>query len=249
MGNTYFQFKQFRIDQDLCALKVCTDACIQGAATAAWLGEHLHADGSASGLRVLDIGAGTGLLSLMLAQMLPDAAVDAVELDPQAALQARENFSRSSWAGRMALIEADIRDFRTGHPYEVIICNPPFYENDLKSGDPGKDAAKHAVSLNHTALLEALGRLLKGDGVFSVMLPSGSFAGWIEKARTAGFYPRYLLDLRQSPAHRPFRTIGIFQRKEGATRRQSFCVRDEGGKYTPEARQLLGDYYLYFPGD
>lgn len=250
MRNTYFQFKLFRVDQDLCALKVCTDACIQGAATGAWLRDHLKADRGASGLRVLDIGTGTGLLSLMIAQALPAAALDAVELDPHAAQQAGKNFSRSPWSGRLKLFEADIRNFAPERDYHAVICNPPFYENDLKSGDPGKDVAKHAVALNFTTLLEVFGHLVHREGYFSVMLPFARFQGWQVMARAAGFYPRYLLEVSQSPAHGSFRTIGIFQRGgEQSVDTERLCIVDAAGKYTPEARRLLGDYYLYFPGD
>jgi len=249
MRNTYFQFQQFRVDQDRCALRVCTDACIQGAATGQWLREHLDMEPQKRGTRVLDIGTGTGLLSLMMAQVLPGALIEAVELDPDAAVQAGENFSRSPWAGRLKLIQTDIRDFLTTAPYDVIICNPPFYENDLRSGDISKDVAKHALALSFTALAEALDRLGASDGFFSVMLPYGRFQRWEQKALAAGFFPRYLLDVSQSPAHGIFRTIGIFGRGKGVAAREHLVIRDAAGKYTSGVRRLLGDYYLYFPGD
>ncbi|GEP98248.1 tRNA1(Val) (adenine(37)-N6)-methyltransferase [Chitinophaga cymbidii] len=241
MGNTYFKFKQFTVHQQGSAMKVCTDACIQGAFTA------LHAGNAA---RVLDIGAGTGLLSLMLAQGMVDADparpapvhIDAIELDAAAATQARENFDASPWKDRLHLIRDDIRHYHPATQYPFIITNPPFFENDLKSPDHQRNAAMHAVSLDYEALLDAIRRLLTPDGRFSVLLPYEGFQRFRKLA--ADFVLQELLEIRQTPAHGYFRAVGIFG-KSGTLHREELTIYDDQRQYTPAFIQLLKPYYLY----
>ena len=126
MGNQYFQFKRFTVQQAGSAMKVCTDACIQGAFTAAYIREQLPGASP-----VLDIGAGTGLLSLMLAQS-GNGTIDAVELDAAAAQQAAENFAASPWSERLRVFHTDIAHFNPAQRYPFIITNPPFFDNDLQ---------------------------------------------------------------------------------------------------------------------
>src|SRR5688500_11779251 len=121
MANQYFQFKQFSIQQDRCAMKVSTDACIQGAWTP--IADNVK--------DVLDIGAGTGLLSLMLAQRNYDIRIDAVELDVEAAQQAKENVASSPWKDRVEVIQADVTQHSFTKLYDMVICNPPFFNNSL----------------------------------------------------------------------------------------------------------------------
>lgn len=245
MPNPYFQFKQFRVDQDHCAMKVCTDACIQGAFTGGWLTRGAGRVPKS----VLDIGTGTGLLSLMLAQRLPDARFDAVELDDGAADQAVLNFRRSPWAGRFSVIHQDIRTFRPGRRYDFIISNPPFYEHDLKSGDSAKDRAMHASDLSHIALLEAIDHLLDEHGQMSVLLPDAKFDGWCAQASRFGLWPISVLRLRQVVRKSYFRVIGIFGREAVPVDDREMAIREASGRYTFDMRQLLEDFYLYFPGE
>ncbi|WP_168208875.1 tRNA1(Val) (adenine(37)-N6)-methyltransferase [Chitinophaga sp. XS-30] len=238
------------------AMKVCTDACIQGAFTA------LHAGRPG---RVLDIGAGTGLLSLMLAQGVGEAMpggdgmigtggtddsasvalIDAIELDAGAAAQAQQNFEASPWKERLQLIREDVRDYRPDFSYSFIITNPPFYENALKSPDDQRNAAMHAVSLDYEALLAAISRLLSADGRFSVLLPYEGFQRFRGLAEAAGFVPQELLEVRQAPGRAYFRAVGIFARAlSAATQRQELTIYDDRRQYTPAFIQLLKPYYL-----
>lgn len=255
MGNSYFRFKQFTVHQQGSAMKVCTDACIQGAFTA------LHAGRPG---RVLDIGAGTGLLSLMLAQggstglaagSAEDAGgpdglasvtlIDAIELDAGAAAQAQQNFAASPWKERLRLIREDVRDYRPEFSYSFIITNPPFYENALKSPDDQRNAAMHAVSLDYEALLAAISRLLSADGRFSVLLPYEGFQRFRGLAEAAGFVPQELLEVRQAPGRAYFRAVGIFARASSAApQRQELTIYDDQRQYTPAFIQLLKPYYL-----
>jgi tRNA1Val (adenine37-N6)-methyltransferase len=232
MGNTYFKFKQFTVHQQGSAMKVCTDACIQGAFTA------LHVGRAA---RVLDIGAGTGLLSLMMAQSgVPH--VDAIELNANAAAQAQENFDASPWKDRLHVIRGDVRDYNPSFTYPFIITNPPFFENDLKSPDQQRNAAMHAVSLDYEALLSAITRLLAPDGRFSVLLPYEGFQRF--RALASDFVLQELLEIRQTPGHGYFRAVGIFG-KRGELHREELAIYDDRRIYTPAFSQLLKPYYLY----
>ncbi|MET4758482.1 tRNA1(Val) (adenine(37)-N6)-methyltransferase [Endozoicomonas sp. NE40] len=148
-SNTYFQFKQFRVDQDQCAMKVTMDACLFGALVDVEESQ-----------RILDIGTGTGLLSLMAAQR-SSAHIDAVELDDDAARQARQNVAQSPWSDRITVTQSAIQQF-FGAPdgYDTIICNPPFFENSLKAANDKRTMARHTESLSFSDLVQATSRLL-----------------------------------------------------------------------------------------
>ncbi|RAJ82376.1 tRNA1Val (adenine37-N6)-methyltransferase [Chitinophaga dinghuensis] len=237
MANTFFQFKQFTVHQEHCAMKVCTDACIQGAFTAQYL------RGATGVHTILDIGAGTGLLSLMLAQAHP-AAITAIELDAGAALQSRENFAASPWADRLSLLEADVRALQPTALYDFVITNPPFYESALKSGHAQKDQAMHATNLDYAALLQAIAAHLKPGGSFSVLLPYQEFLLFRELAERAGFHACRLLQVKQSVRHGYFRTVGIFSRELQTTVEEELDIRDAHNNYTAAFTALLQPYYL-----
>ncbi|SEW57248.1 tRNA1(Val) (adenine(37)-N6)-methyltransferase [Chitinophaga arvensicola] len=239
MANTYFQFKQFTVHQEHCAMKVCTDACIQGAFTAQYL-----ADNEITVPAILDLGAGTGLLSLMLAQQV-DAAITAVELDPGAAHQATQNFDDSPWADRLTLTRLDIRKLDGGVKYDFIISNPPFYEDALKSGQGKKDQAMHATHLTYRDLLAAIDQQLSPSGEVSILLPFDAFEQFRQLALAAGFYLKQVLYIRQSVTHGFFRTVGIFSRRTVNTVIHELSVYDDQRVYTPAFVQLLQPYYLY----
>lgn len=240
MANTFFKFKQFTVHQELCAMKVCTDACVQGAYTADYLKKN-----NITVPAILDIGAGTGLLSLMLAQQV-NADVTAIELDPQAALQARQNFTASPWSDRLHLQETDIRTWSVDQPFDFIITNPPFYESALKSGHTQKDQAMHATNLSYVALIDAIKRLLSASGEVSVLLPYQAFISFNELASRQGLYLKEVLQVRQSLNHSYFRTIGIFSRKQLEPVITELSIRDAENNYTTEFIALLTPYYLIF---
>ena len=237
MANSYFQFKQFLIRQDRCAMKVCTDACIQGAYTAAILRELLP-----QGARVLDLGTGTGLLSLMLAQHTA-AEIDAVELDSGACSQARENVQTSPWASRIRVLEGDLRTLALQGPYHGIVSNPPFYETSLKSPDPGINQARHSSRLSHEELLLRIATELAIDGLASVLLPADQRHGFEQKAMRHGLYLRGVLTLRQSNWHAPFRVILLLGTRSGPVREESMNILVDG-TYSSSCVELLRPYYL-----
>jgi tRNA1Val (adenine37-N6)-methyltransferase len=234
MPNPYFRFKQFTIHQDRSAMKVCTDSCILGA----WTARRVR-----SANKILDIGAGTGLLSLMLAQK-SEAMLDAIESDAASAAQARENIGQSPWAGRIHLIEADALSFSFPYPYDFIISNPPFFESDLRSPVRNKNKAKHDESLTLDKLISVIRSCLHAEGAFSILLPFHRTAYFETLAAAQGFFLREKLIIRQTPAHDPFRAICLFgyQQTESPVL-QEWNIKNESGNYSAEFVELMREYY------
>lgn len=237
MANTYFQFKQFRVEQDRCAMKVCTDACIQGAYTRT----------TEPTKHLLDIGTGTGLLSLMLAQRYPHLLIDAVEIEPIALEQARQNVANSPWASAIRLHQTDIRHFTPEHRYELIISNPPFYPAHLQSGNQRKNQAHHHESLSFEALATAVKRLLTADGICSILLPPRQAQEFSQLAEKEGLHLQHELVVQESAAHKPHRSIRFYsQPYKKSPSIDRLIIRDEEGNYSSQFRQLLQPYYLIF---
>lgn len=222
-------------------MKICTDACLQGAGTAAYL-----LGRKPDVARILDIGTGTGLLSLMLAQQLPAAAITGIELDTAAAGQARSNFAASPWKERLQVIETDARELVANGQYDFIITNPPFYESDLKSGNHLRNQAMHATTLDYSDLLKVIDGQLTEGGAFSVLLPYRPFGEFTTMANAAGFYLQEVLHVKQSERHDYFRSIGLFSREQVEPKITSMAIREADQQtYTPAFVSLLQAYYLY----
>ena len=235
MSNHYFRFRQFTIQQERCSMKVCTDSCILGAWTATRL------KGSES---VLDIGAGSGLLTLMLAQK-NQARFDAIELDQNAFEQATENIKQTPWSNAIQLIKGDVRRHPFTHPYDFIITNPPFFESDLRSPAPEKNKARHDDALTFEELISVIPPLLKPGGAFSILLPFHRPNYFVKLASAKGFFLQEKLLIRQSPAHESFRSVLLFSAtKSAAVFIQELAIRDENGRETADLLRLLKDYYL-----
>jgi len=235
MSNTYFQFKQFRIAQENCAMKVTTDTCIQGAWTPVlpnvW--------------KALDIGAGTGLLSLMLAQRSPHIIIDAIELDRETAEQAEDNISASHWAGRINVLEGDARTFVSGHKYDLIIVNPPFFHNSLHSDDVRKTNARHTLSLNYHELLDAIETNLDDNGYISILLPYPEYELWKGLLEKRGWNECGKLSISHKPQAPVKRIVGLFSIKEmPAIKEETLIIKNEEQQYTAAFKNLLAPFYL-----
>jgi tRNA1Val (adenine37-N6)-methyltransferase len=238
LSNTYFSFKQFTIHQDRCAMKVCTDACLLGAWTAKKIEEaNLHPQ------NILDIGTGTGLLSLMLAQKTA-AVIHAIELNEDAAAQAKENFDKSKWKGRLFLFHTSIQQFPPAIKYDWIISNPPFFEDDLQSDNVAKNAAKHDTTLTLAELLKAIKIHLDEDSFASLLIPWHRTAYLEVLAETEGLFIKDMLLIRQSPKHGFFRTLVIISKKEFPGQTGELTIHDEHRNYTPAFIKLMKEYYL-----
>ncbi len=235
MSNHYFQFKQFKIEQEKCAMKVCTDSCLFGA----WIKVN------ESVKSILDIGTGTGLLSLMLAQKSA-AHVHGIEIDENAFLQTSENFQNSIWKNRLNAYHGDVKTFNFSQTFDFIVCNPPFYENEVDSKMHEEKIAKHSLHLTLSYLMSAIENLLKADGKFAILLPYYRKDEFEKLAAQHSFYPEQTLFIKQTPAHDFFRYAAVFT-KENSTNNQheEISIKAKGNVYSDEAIALLKPYYLY----
>jgi len=220
-------------------MKVCTDACLFGAYIAAAL-----ADGKLTATNILDIGTGTGLLSLMLAQKT-NAGIDAVEIDNAAYYQAKGNFEHGPFREQLHVFHSDIAQFDATKKYDCIISNPPFFEKDLKSSDHTKNAAKHDTTLTLQQLLDSVIKHLTGEGFFAILLPYHRINYFVEEAEKKGLYLSKKILVKQTPLHAWFRGILIFTRHQTVPTKEEISIRDNMGDYTAKFIDLLQDYYLY----
>jgi tRNA1Val (adenine37-N6)-methyltransferase len=242
MSNSFFRFKQFIIHQDKCAMKVTTDACLFGA----WVAENIRTAESKA-INGLDIGCGTGLLSLMIAQKC-DIDLDAVEIDEETSLQAIENEEACSFKNAINIINADIRNYHAEKKYDVIISNPPFYENELKSDSVTKNTAHHSSNLSLEELLTAIKKNLSDEGIFFLLLPFKRESEVRTLVRESGMKITMITLVRQSVNHDYFRIMIMGKKSSEETAEivfEEISICDERRQYTEEFVELLEDYYLY----
>ena len=235
MSNNYFSFKQFTVQQSDCALKVCTDACLFGAWVAAHVKDHAPTT-------ILDIGAGTGLLSLLLAQKIPAAQIDAVEIDNAAAAQAASNVEATDW--NIKVHNTAIENF-SSIKYQHIISNPPFFSNDLKSDDALRNTAMHSTTLTLASLFTCAVNLLEKEGNFSVLIP---FARVTELEKLAAQFGLLIFKkalMLQTPTHEPFRAMYILSNAVTSPAEVEQIIIKENEQYTASFATYLKDYYLF----
>ncbi|MFT4062159.1 MAG: methyltransferase [Edaphocola sp.] len=241
MPNDYFRFKQFEVRQDKCAMKVSTDACIQGAVAANFLLQGRHIPN-----KVMDIGTGTGLLGLMLAQAAPSANIIAIETDLLAAQQAHENFCQSPWKTQITLVNDNIQNFDTAEDanFDFIVCNPPFFKNHLPSTDSARKIARHDENLPKSDLAQSIHRLLKPDGTACVMYPATEWAEWLETAASHQLFLAKEIAVKPREDKAANRVIGFFGKTKSNAQQRMLTIYDTGNSYTPSLKDLLKAYYL-----
>lgn len=221
-------------------MKVCTDACILGA----------YADVS-NASKILDIGTGTGLLSLMLSQR-SKATIDAVEIDDDACTQAKVNIAESPFVDNINLYHQSIQDFSEQHKenpsYDLIISNPPFYQNSLQSPDVQTNKALHATTLTFDELIDAVINLLSSEGKFIVLLPPFEADQLTGVAQKKGLYLRDKLQIQHNPQKAVFRHILSFSKMPVSEYTEDTLVihQENSNAYSDKFRQLLSDYYTIF---
>lgn len=222
--------------QTKCAMKVTTDSCLFGAWTASKLKNKET---------MLDIGGGTGLLSLMVAQK-SNATIHSVEVEGECYAQLIDNITTSPWKTQISAFKGDIKLFDARIKYDIIISNPPFYEQQLKSPIQNKNLARHSDQLSLMEFIMHAERLLNLYGTLLVLMPYYRKKELLTTAEKFNLFSVDIADVKQTPKHDPFRTMISFSRKREALISEVITIKTEAGEYTERFRELLKDYYLIF---
>lgn len=248
MANSFFKFKEFTIHQDQCGMKVTTDACLFGALIA----EHIQSTNSPA--RILDIGTGTGLLSLMLAQV-SSSMIDALEIDQQAYLQAKGNFKKSPWANRLSLYHTSFQDFSptehlntacAPHTYDLIVCNPPFFSQHLTGKSEIKNKAVHDKGELLKALPEGINSMLSINGICFVLLPDYEMSVFASEMKLAGLHTQREVVIHHKTGKPVFRRVLAFGNKEKASiETEQLFIHQGSAPYSERFTALLKPYYLH----
>lgn len=231
-----FQFKQFSIQQDKCAMKIGTDGVLLGA----WC----PIDNNP--FSVLDIGAGTGILSLMLAQRTSAEQIDAIEIDENAYEQCVENFENSQWKDRLFCFHAGLDEFidEPEEEYDLIISNPPFYTEDYKTDNEQRDLARFADALPFEELLEAADLLLSENGVFAVILPFSEEEKFIALAKNLDLFPFKITRVKGTHTTEVKRSLLALSRLEKSIVLDELVIETARHQYTKEYIDLTSAFYL-----
>lgn len=241
MANTYFQFKEFTIHQENCAMKVCTDSCIYGAMlpVATISGKPI--------INAIDIGTGTGLLSLQYAQYNTKATILAVEIDENAYNQAKANVENSIYAKRITVTLADITTMPIAKKMDLIICNPPFYANDLKSSSTTKNMAHHSIKLTLQDVFYKVNSLLTADGFFTLLIPTKRRNDIMQLCQQYGFSLQKEITIHQDTRKKDFRTIVFLSTQmNNSLYQKEHLIIKENGVYTNAFITLLRPFYTIF---
>lgn len=201
MGKNSFQFKQFKINQERCAMKVGTDGTLLGAWAEAPLGAS----------RILDIGTGTGLIALMMAQRYPEANVLGVDIDPDATIQAYQNAENSPFANRVRIECVDAIKMIDNEGFDAIVCNPPFFIGSLTCPENQRTLARHTITLTYDNLMQTAKKLLKNDGKFSIIIPTDNNNIIETSAAYAGLFITRICKIKTTPNKLPKRQLIEFR--------------------------------------
>lgn len=234
-----FRFKQFSVNDDRSSMKVGTDGVLLGA----WVG----LDGSER--RILDIGTGSGLIALMMAQRNCSVEVDAVEIESESVEQAADNFEASEWSDRVFVYHSDIQSFTPADKYDLIVSNPPYFVESLLSPDAGRTTARHTTQLTFSELVEAVVRLLRNDGRLALILPvmesqlfDNEADGKLLLTRRCEVFGRDGL-----PSKRLLSEYMLCGQPIQLLESESLVIEgDKRGDYTAEYRELTREFYLKF---
>ena len=231
-----FQFKEFQVNQDRCAMKIGTDSVLLGAWTSV----------KQNPFAILDIGAGTGVLSLILAQRSQAEVIDAMEIDENAYEQCVDNFENAPWADRLFCYHAALEEFseEIEDKYDLIISNPPFYSEDFKTENVQRDLARFQDAMPFDHLIESVASLLIEDGVFSVVIPFKEEATFIELASKVQLFPNRILHVKGSPTSEIKRSLLEFSFRESDIEKEELIIETTRHQYTEDYINLTKDFYL-----
>lgn len=237
MGNSFFKYKQFIVNQGDCAMKVCTDTSLFGAIIK-----------PNSPKSILDIGTGTGVLSLMVAQKT-GGKITAIEIDEKAANQASDNFTNSKWKDRIILLNDDVKIFTETNKskFDLIISNPPFFQGNKLSEVTAKNLARHDTSLTLKKLAECVNNLMATEGQFWVLLPQYEASIFEDLMKNFGFNISYQINVKNYLEDVNIsRTINCFEKKDQVNQSTTIAIyKDKNREYTDEFVNYLKPYYLY----
>ena len=231
-----FEFKQFSLNHGNPGLKISTEACLFGA----W--SSLKARG-----HCLDIGTGCGLLASMLAQTNRNCTVKALEIHPEVANVAAENFNNSPFKERLQAIEANVLTFNSNVKFDFICSNPPFFTNHLAASDEAKHMAIHADHLSPADLAASIDRLLTKEGEFAVLYPADVLALFEKSLQEKGLYINEWQHIHSHPNSPVLRIMASGSRVSNALKKGRICIKTDQGEYSPEFIELLRPYYIIFP--
>jgi len=231
-----FKFKQFTIEQDRCAMKVGTDGVLLGA----WTSLNTHP------FSILDMGAGTGVISLMLAQRSNAQQIDAIEIDENAYEQCTENFENSSWNDRLFCYHASVQEFaqEIEDQYDVIVSNPPFYTEDYKSQNTQRDLARFADALPFEHLAICASHLLNKEGLFSIILPFREEERFTRIAEKSGLFPLRICHVKGTPTSDIKRSLLEFSFNKVPVETSELVIERSRHQYTKQYINLTKDFYL-----
>jgi len=216
-------------------MKVTTDACVHGS----WTPIEPEIK------NILEIGCGTGIITLMLCQRIPNATVCAVEIDGQAAIQAQENFEASKWRDRIKVMNQDARELVLSEKFDLIICNPPYFLDSLRNPDIRLRTARHDDTLTFKDLVTITNKFLAPNGILSVMYPDTEFAAFERFMSVSGYYLRHKLLMKHRPSAKVNRMVGVFVKElSNYTEEELFLFNED---YTSSSKfiELLQPFYLY----
>lgn len=243
MSNSYFQFQQFIVRQDACGMKVGTDGVLLGA----W---------ATGGKRILDIGTGTGLIALMMAQRFPNARVTGIDIDSAACRQAAENVRESPFAQRMEIRQVAAEDFifmMNGNTealtkenlFDSIVSNPPYFNHSLKNPDESRRMARHTDSLTYAGLFSTVSRLLTKEGVFSAIIPFDCLNDFLKTSQTAGLFQTRMCAVRTTMNKAPRRFMLSFAKQPVAEMdNMEVVLETESHARSEWYENLMQDFYL-----
>src|SRR5690554_2942043 len=237
MPNTYFQFKQFIIHQDRCEMKLSTDAVILGA---------LASDEQAE--RILDIGTGTAVVALMLAQRFTESTTAGIEIDQAAFIQAKENAALSPWEARITLANQSFQEYAatTSACFDLIVSNPPYFPAHIKSKDQQRNLALHNDSLSFEDLVNGVTHVLSSEGLFWVILPERQMQDLEQLAADKGLFPHKKVIVRNHSDAPVLRVLQAFSFLKQAPTQATLCIRDQNRNYSLAYKLLLKDFLLDF---
>lgn len=234
MSTPYFHFRQFSITQDKAAMKISTDGVLLGAVCAF--------DGAN---RILDIGAGTGLISLMAAQK-SNAEITAVEIDKDAYYQAKENVEKSKFASRIKVLHGDFLHLynNSTDKFDYIVSNPPFFRNSLKNNDKGRSIARHEDALPFNRMLPVVSRILSYGGTFSVIIPESERLYFVRLGIANGLHLCRKIVVKSFKESEPQRVILSFSNIIKPMKQDTVVIYASQGIYTEQFKTITKDFYL-----